>query len=85
MGITLLPFARRTITATHAVALMMLFAMNLPAEGGLGVRRLQWHATASNEPSMGLSRKMGFKQEGTTRYGSLLQEGREGGRGLFNF
>ena len=76
LGINIFPFARGGITATHTIALMMRYTLNLPSEGGLGLRRLQWRTVAANGPSMGLSRKMGFESEGITRYEMLVWEGR---------
>ena len=67
LGISLFEFSRHTITASTSIALLMLQGMNLPSEGGLGMRRLQWRCSPSNGPSMGLGKKMGFKAEGISR------------------
>ncbi|KAG7439246.1 uncharacterized protein BT62DRAFT_939157 [Guyanagaster necrorhizus] len=52
----------------------MNYALNLPGEGGLGLRRVVWCASAANEPSLGAANRMGFKMEGVMRWARVWPE-----------
>ncbi|KAK7047312.1 hypothetical protein VNI00_006543 [Paramarasmius palmivorus] len=70
--------------ASHAVGLLMRYALDLPDQGGLGLRRLQWYANVVNEGSVKLAEKMGFVKEGVMRWHMVLDrsKGKEvGGNG----
>jgi len=73
--------------ATHAVTLAMQYAMEMPADGGLGMRRLQWTSQMKNLAAQGLGRKLGFKYEGVLRCEHTLREGQrdEGLSGFASF
>ncbi|KAI3614042.1 hypothetical protein WG66_010861 [Moniliophthora roreri] len=62
----------RTHVASNAVGLLMHYALDLPEQGGLGLRRVQWMANALNAPSVGLAQKMGFAKEGILRWHRVL-------------
>ncbi len=55
-----------------AVALLMQYALLLPSEGGLGLRRVQYQTDANNERSIALARKYGFQQEGILRWHRVM-------------
>ncbi|KAK7047317.1 hypothetical protein VNI00_006548 [Paramarasmius palmivorus] len=59
--------------AVNAVGLLMHYALDL---GGLGLRRLQWHANVVNEGSVKLAEKMGFVKEGVMRWHRVLERGK---------
>ncbi|KAI0700846.1 acyl-CoA N-acyltransferase [Cerioporus squamosus] len=67
-----LPAFQGTGVMSAAVALLMQYALLLPGEGGLGLRRVQYQTDASNERSIGLARKFGFQQEGILRWHRVL-------------
>ena len=64
-------FQRQGITGA-AVALLIQYALHLPHEGGLGLRRVQWQAHEQNARSIGLARKHGFQLEGIIRWQRML-------------
>ncbi|KAG8698365.1 hypothetical protein FRC08_005971 [Ceratobasidium sp. 394] len=66
--IIVLPPYQRTHVSSHAIGLMMQYALDLPKDGGLGVRRCQWQAHASNEASVRAGMRLGFKMEGVIRF-----------------
>ncbi|TFK78419.1 acyl-CoA N-acyltransferase [Polyporus arcularius HHB13444] len=70
-------FQSKGITSA-AVALLMQYALLLPSEGGLGLRRVQWQAHASNERSIGLARKHCFQLEGIIRWQRVLSGDKPG-------
>ncbi|KAJ3709638.1 hypothetical protein DFJ43DRAFT_1135253 [Lentinula guzmanii] len=81
--VLVLPQARHTHVASHMIGLLMRYALNLPAEGGLGLRRVQWSANVKNEGSIGLARKMGMRIEGVKRWARVLKvEKAEGSNGI---
>ncbi len=55
-----------------AVALLMQYALLLPSEGGLGLRRVQYQTDANNDRSIALARKFGFQQEGILRWHRVM-------------
>ncbi|KAB5588546.1 hypothetical protein CTheo_8013 [Ceratobasidium theobromae] len=63
--ITILPPFQRTHVNTHAVGLVVQYALD---RTGLGVRRVQWQAHASNAPSVRAAERLGFKMEGVIRW-----------------
>ena len=70
-------FQRRRITYA-AVALLLQYALNLPADGGLGLRRVQYQANVSNDRSVAFATKMGFRLEGVARWQRVLDGGKPG-------
>jgi RimJ/RimL family protein N-acetyltransferase len=71
MGIMTFTPYHRTHVARNAVGLAMLWMMDPPSAGGLGSRRVEWRAHASNDASTGLATKMGFQLEGIMRWESV--------------
>ncbi|TFK28126.1 acyl-CoA N-acyltransferase [Coprinopsis marcescibilis] len=76
--VIILPNWHRTFVSSHAIGLLMGYALNLPEEGGLGLRRVQWTCYPDNAPSLKTAARMGFKVEGTKRWFWVLPEGKEG-------
>ncbi|PIL34467.1 hypothetical protein GSI_03243 [Ganoderma sinense ZZ0214-1] len=72
-------FQRRRVTYA-AVALLLQYALNLPADGGLGLRRVQYQANVGNDRSVAFATKMGFRLEGITRWQRVL-DGHKPGNG----
>jgi len=77
--VLILPSFQRTHVAANAVGLLLGYCLEGPGGGGLGLRRVQWQAHASNARSIGLAQKMGFKLEGYLRWQRVLIPGKEGG------
>ncbi|PPQ73883.1 hypothetical protein CVT24_011943 [Panaeolus cyanescens] len=76
-----LPEFQRTFVTSHAVGLLLKYALDVPKEdgtGGLGFRRVVWSANPDNMASVTAAERMGFKREGVTRYSWVLPDGRPG-------
>ncbi|KAG5636617.1 hypothetical protein H0H81_007385 [Sphagnurus paluster] len=67
MSAKILPTFRGTHVFTHATSLLMSYALDPKAEGGLGVVRLGWRTTLSNIKSQKAALRMGFTREGIMR------------------
>ncbi|KAF5340098.1 hypothetical protein D9758_013161 [Tetrapyrgos nigripes] len=76
-AVIVFPEFQRTHVASNAVGLLLHYALDLPEEGGLGLRRVQWRAMESNAGSIRLARRFGFQMEGVTRWARVLQPGEE--------
>ncbi|KAK0221352.1 hypothetical protein IW262DRAFT_1373079 [Armillaria fumosa] len=57
----ILPAFQRTHATSNAVGILLNCALNLPADGGLGLRRVVWIAGASNAPSVGTATRTGWR------------------------
>jgi len=73
------PF-QRTHVLSHAAGLVMHRILDLPKDGGMGLRRCQWTTTTLNEASQNAARRLGYKPEGVLRAFKVLPEGKEGVR-----
>lgn len=74
--VIVLPAFQRTHVASNAVGLLLHYCLDLPAEGGLGLRRVVWQANALNRPSVGAAERMGFRLEGVLRWDRVIPKGR---------
>ncbi|GLB43174.1 putative acetyltransferase (GNAT) domain containing protein [Lyophyllum shimeji] len=75
------PFQRTHVTS-NAIGLLLHYALDLPSEGGLGLRRVAWKASPANAASVKAAERMGFRREGLLRWHWVLPEGKEtGGNG----
>ncbi|KAG7094952.1 hypothetical protein E1B28_005753 [Marasmius oreades] len=70
--VIILPQFHRTHVASNAVGLLMHYALDLPENGGLGCRRVQWMANKLNTSSVRLAEKMGFVLEGIIRWHRVI-------------
>jgi RimJ/RimL family protein N-acetyltransferase len=77
--VTILKSAQRTHVTTNACGLLLRHALDPPARGGLGLRRVQWTCDAGNAPSQRTAARLGFKREGTLRWLWILPEGSAAG------
>ncbi|EJU01773.1 hypothetical protein DACRYDRAFT_22170 [Dacryopinax primogenitus] len=73
-----LPEFQRTHVGTHATGLLMHYLLDSPSLGGLGLRRAQWKANALNTRSVEAAKRLGFRDEGVSRWHIVLPEGKEG-------
>jgi RimJ/RimL family protein N-acetyltransferase len=76
--IVILPTFQRTYVTTHSVSLLLRLCLELPADGGFGLRRVQWCTHVKNVKSQAAAARFKFTLEGTMRRGRLLLEGMEG-------
>ncbi|KAG6333742.1 hypothetical protein ID866_5343 [Astraeus odoratus] len=76
--IVILPPFQRTHVNTNACGLLMLYALDLPNDGGLGLRRVQWQASHRNTPSITAAKRLGFMMEGILRWDRVMPGDRAG-------
>ncbi|CAE6507046.1 unnamed protein product [Rhizoctonia solani] len=67
-SVIVFPPYQGTHVSTHAIGLMMQYALDLPSSGGLGVRRLQWQCYTINIASIKVAQRMGFREEAIIRW-----------------
>jgi RimJ/RimL family protein N-acetyltransferase len=72
--IIILPPYQRTHVTTHAVGLMLHYALDTPEQGGLGLRRMQWLADPPNKASLNAAQRMGFQLEGILRWNKVVHD-----------
>jgi RimJ/RimL family protein N-acetyltransferase len=75
--ITILPAFQRTFVTSNAVGLLLLYTLD-PPPAGLGLRRCQWQAHASNEPSRRVAARMHFTFEGVQRFQRVVPKNKTG-------
>ncbi|KAJ5115170.1 hypothetical protein NUU61_000929 [Penicillium alfredii] len=78
--IIILPPYQRTHVTTHAVGLLLHYAMDSPEQGGLGLRRMQWLADPPNKASLAAAQRMGFQQEGILRWNRVVPDAEARGK-----
>ncbi|KJA23103.1 hypothetical protein HYPSUDRAFT_54529 [Hypholoma sublateritium FD-334 SS-4] len=76
--VVVLPAFQRTFVSANAIGLLLKYALDAPAAGGLGFRRVAWSANPLNVASIGAAEKMGFVREGVMRWSWVLPPGKEG-------
>ncbi|KAJ7639437.1 acyl-CoA N-acyltransferase [Roridomyces roridus] len=72
------PEFQRTHVTPHATALLLRYCLDLPKDGGLGFRRVEWSANPLNVGSVKAAERIGMKKEGTLRWTFIIPPGREG-------
>lgn len=75
--VILKPFQRTHVTV-NANGLLLAYCLDSPAEGGLGLRRVQWQAHASNNASVNAAKGFGYRFEGYIRWLRVLPLNKEG-------
>jgi len=63
---------QRTHLTSNMVGLLLQFCLELPEDGGLGLRRVQWQANVENTVSVKAGLRMGFRQEGVKRWERIV-------------
>jgi len=66
------PKYQRTHITSNMIGLLLQFCLELPENGGLGLRRVQWQANVQNTTSVKACLRMGFKQEGVKRWERIV-------------
>ena len=72
---------QRTYVTSNAVGLLLRYCLEIPAKGGLGLRRVQWKANPLNKASIKTATRMGFKEEGVLRWFFPLHDEKKVGHG----
>ena len=62
------PRYQRTHLTSNMIGLLLQYCLELPENGGLGLRRVQWQANVQNEASIKAALRMGFLHEGVKRW-----------------
>jgi RimJ/RimL family protein N-acetyltransferase len=75
MGAIIFPAFQRTHVATNAIGLLLLYALDPPPAGGLGLRRVAWQCHEGNEASKKAALRMGFEFEGVARWQRVFPRG----------
>lgn len=78
-AITLPAYQGKHIT-THAIGLLLQYALN-PPPAGLGLRRVQWQAGPENPASVRVAEKLGFKKEAFIKWQRAFPVGKNGKMG----
>lgn len=78
--IIILPPYQRTHVTTHAVGLLLHYALDSPEQGGLGLRRMQWLADPPNKASLAAAQRMGFQLEGVLRWNRVVPDAEARGK-----
>ena len=73
------PFQRTHVTS-NAVGLLMQYTLDLPDQGGLGLRRVCWQANIPNVASVRAAERMGFRKEGLLKWDRVFHGGWETGK-----
>ncbi|KAG5352363.1 hypothetical protein J132_07438 [Termitomyces sp. J132] len=76
--VIILPGFQGTFVSPNAVGALLKYLLDTPAQGGLGLRRVQWTANPENQASVRAAQRMGFKLEGIMRWSWCLPQGKEG-------
>ncbi|UNI17723.1 hypothetical protein JDV02_004044 [Purpureocillium takamizusanense] len=69
------PKAQGLGIGTTACRMLLRHGMDSHEHGGLGLARMEWRASTANEASIGLARRLGFREVGVIRYERLLRDG----------
>ncbi|KAF7345852.1 Acyl-N-acyltransferase [Mycena venus] len=75
-----LPRFQRTHVTANGVGLLLHLALDAPAEGGFGLRRVVWQTNALNTASMRAAERLGFRHEGVLRWDHILRPGKAANR-----
>lgn len=66
------PKYQRTHLTSNMVGLLLQYCLELPENGGLGLRRMQWQTDAQNALSIKVALRMGFLHEGVKRWDRVV-------------
>ncbi|TFK51297.1 GNAT family acetyltransferase [Heliocybe sulcata] len=78
--VLVLPPFQRTHVTSNAVGLLLQYALDLPEQGGLALRRVEWQTSTANVPSQRAAERMGFQKEGVVRWAMRFQHGASKGK-----
>ncbi|KAJ5580069.1 uncharacterized protein N7459_006054 [Penicillium hispanicum] len=72
IGVMIFPGFQRTHVASNAIGLLLLYTLDPPSLGGLGLRRVQWQCHMGNQSSRKVAERMGFELEGILRWDKTM-------------
>ncbi|KIW03415.1 uncharacterized protein PV09_05190 [Verruconis gallopava] len=78
LGIIVFPAFQRTHVTTNAAGLLLMYALDPPSQGGLGLRRVEWQAHTENAASRRAALRLGFELEGILRWQRVVLANRRG-------
>jgi RimJ/RimL family protein N-acetyltransferase len=78
--IVIAPPFQRTHVTSNAIGLLMQYTLDLPREGGLGLRRVCWQANVPNDASVRAAERMGFRKEALMKWARVFHGGWETGK-----
>ena len=78
VGVIVLPQFHGTGVATNATGLLLLWLLDPPHLGGLGLRRVEWQSHADNRASCRFAARIGFEFEGIARWQRTVAPGKLG-------
>jgi RimJ/RimL family protein N-acetyltransferase len=76
IGAIIFPEFQRTHVSTNAIGLLLLWTLDPPSSGGLGLRRVEWQTHADNMASRRAALRMGFEFEGIARWQRVFPGGK---------
>ena len=74
LGIIIFPAFQRTHVARNAIGLLLLWTLDPPSVGGLGLRRVEWKTHTGNDASRRTALRMGFEFEGVARWDRVFPD-----------
>jgi RimJ/RimL family protein N-acetyltransferase len=75
IGVITFPAFQRTYVTSNAIGLTLLWLLDPPSAGGLGLRRVIWKAAADNAVSRRVALRTGFELEGIMRWARVSRSG----------
>lgn len=79
-AIVVLPEYQRSHVTSNTVGLMLQRAFAPETEGGMGLRRVQWHCSTANAASARVAERMGFEMVGRIPYHMKFPLGKRHGK-----
>jgi RimJ/RimL family protein N-acetyltransferase len=76
IGVIIFPAFQRTHVATNAIGLVLLWTLDPPSAGGLGLRRVEWRTHAENAASRRAALRMGFEFECIAKWERVFPRGK---------
>ncbi|KAH9931824.1 uncharacterized protein B0H18DRAFT_988270 [Fomitopsis serialis] len=70
--VVVLPRAQRTHVMTNALCLLLKYCFTPRTQGGLELRRMEWIATAANDASSAVPRRLGYACDGIRRWRGVV-------------
>lgn len=78
IGVIVFPAFQHTYITSNAIGLLLLWILDPPSAGGLGLRRVEWQTHVENAASRRTALRMGFEFEGVARWQRVVLPGKPG-------
>jgi len=75
-----MPAFQRTHVTTNAIGLLLQYALDLPVDGGLGLRRVRWQCNSANIASARVAERIGFRYEALLKWDRIMHGGWKTGK-----